>query len=128
MTKPGRKHRERGIMNSELKMEVNAKFAPTDGPIVAGNTVVMVTPPLDEDYWLARVPVSDKQAIVCFPKFGTIGIGFQHEDEDWNTNLPYSCDAVEIYDHIKENRRGAAKAKCVAAIKMVSEYAKSLKS
>ena len=115
-------------MNSELKLEVNAKFAPTDGPLIAGNAVVMITPPLDEDYWLARVQVSDDQAVVCFPKFGTIGVGFQHEDEDWNTNLPYWCDAAEIYDHIKENGRKAAREKCIQAIKMVSEYAKSLRA
>ena len=64
---------------------------------------VMITPALDEDFWLFRAPLTDKNAIVCLPKFGTIGIGFQHE-EDWNTNLPWTCDTKEIFDHIEHNR------------------------
>lgn len=50
-----------------------------------------------------RVKVSENQAVVCFPKFNTYGIGFQCE-KDWNTNLPYTCDAYEIYDHIAHNK------------------------
>jgi hypothetical protein len=65
--------------------------------------IVMVTPPIGEDYWLYRIRLSEAQAIVAFPKFGTIGIGFQVE-EDWNTNLPWTCDAREIYDHISHNK------------------------
>ena len=37
-------------------------------------------------------------------KFGTMGIGFS-EEEDWNTNLPYSCEADEIAKHIWKNRK-----------------------
>lgn len=69
-----------------------------------GDGMVMVTPPVSEDYWSYRVRLGDKQqAIIAFPKFGTIGIGFAQE-EDWNTNLPYTCASFEIFDHIKHNK------------------------
>lgn len=81
----------------------------------------MVTPNIDKDYWMMRVPVSQKQAIVCFEKFMTIGIGFQVEDADWNTNLPWLCDAEKIYDHIKVNKgqKHITRQKCIAAIKLL---------
>jgi hypothetical protein len=63
----------------------------------------MLTPAIDEDYWAYRVRLSDKQAIVGFPKFMTIGIGFAVE-EDWNTNLPYTCGTDEIAEHIAHNK------------------------
>lgn len=83
---------------------------------------VLITPPIDESFWLMRVPVSDKQAIVCFPKFGVIGIGFQHE-EDWNTNLPSSCPAVQIYNHIKHNKGddSISDASCIQAIELLQQ-------
>ncbi|HEY9367530.1 hypothetical protein [Streptomyces sp.] len=86
---------------------------------------LMITPSLGEDYWAYRVMLSDKQAIVGFPKFMTIGIGFAVEDEDWNTNLPFTCDAVEIYEHIAENKGDDAISRedCIAAIRMIQEAA-----
>jgi hypothetical protein len=63
---------------------------------------ILITPAITPDFWLYRVALTSKNAIVAFPKFGTIGIGFQNE-EDWNTNLPYTCAAEEICDHIKHN-------------------------
>jgi hypothetical protein len=80
----------------------------------------MMTPPIDEDYWLYRVRLSENQAIVGFPKFMTIGIGFADE-EDWNTNLPWTCEAAEIFDHIDHNKGddSIADEDCVAAIKMI---------
>jgi len=68
-----------------------------------GDAAAMVTPYVEEDYWAYRVQVSDTQAVVGFPKFTTVGIGFQVE-EDWNTNLPYTVDAEKICDHIWHNR------------------------
>ena len=68
-----------------------------------GGTVVMMTPPINSDYWAYRVRVADGQAVVGFGKFGTIGIGFA-EEEDWNTNLPYTGDAESIRRHIWHNR------------------------
>jgi hypothetical protein len=67
------------------------------------NVTVVVTPPIDEDYWSYRVMLSDTQAIVGFPKFGTIGIGFAVED-DWNLNFPYSVETDRIFDHISRNK------------------------
>ncbi len=63
----------------------------------------LATPPIDGSYWRYRVKLSDRQAIVGFPKFGTIGIAFQSE-EDCNTNLPFTCAADRIYRHIRVNQ------------------------
>jgi hypothetical protein len=89
--------------------------------LMAGGAI-MCTPPIDKDYWLFRVAVSEKQAIVCFPKFGTFGIGFQVE-EDWNTNLPYTCNSREIYNHIKHNKgdESITDADCLEAIRMIKQ-------
>jgi len=83
---------------------------------------IMITPAISDDYWLFRVGVSDIQGIICFPKFGTFGVGFQIE-EDWNTNLPYTCDTMEIYNHIKHNKGDAkiSDAICIDAIKMLQD-------
>lgn len=104
----------------ELQLQVNSSFVKNDHPIISGNHVVLVTPPIDENYWVMRVPLSDKQAIVCFPKFGTVGIGFQHE-EDWNTNLPYQCDACTIFNHISHNKGDDSipDEDCIKAIEML---------
>lgn len=111
-----------------MKVEINSKFLEANTEFIVNDTLVSVTPPLDGDYWLFRVRLSDKQAIVGFPKFFTIGIGFQVE-EDWNTNLPYQCEAEEIYNHIKHNKgdKRIAKQKCIEAIKAIQEQAKLLK-
>lgn len=85
-------------------VELNLNFVAQDTTLLVGGRVLLLTPPLDEAYWLMRVKVSDDQAIVCFPKFNTYGIGFQNEEADWNTNLPYTCDACEIYNHIACNK------------------------
>lgn len=68
-----------------------------------GGVVVLMTPPINSDYWAYRVRVADGQAVVGFGKFGTVGIGFAEED-DWNTNLPYTGDAESIRRHIWHNR------------------------
>ena len=83
-----------------MNVEYNSKIVPNNGKIGIG---ILITPPIDEDFWMMRVPLSEQQSIVCFPKFSTIGIGFQHE-EDWNTNLPYTCEAREIFEHIAHNK------------------------
>lgn len=48
--------------------------------------------------------VSEGQAILGFPKFTTVGIGFAVEGDDWNVNLPYTVCAECIYAHIKRNK------------------------
>lgn len=86
-----------------------------------------ITPSLGENYWSYRVMLSERQAIVGFPKFSTIGIGFAVEDEDWNTNLPYTCDAEQIYDHIEENKGddSISREDCITAIRMIQERARA---
>ena len=111
---------------SEIVVEVNGAFAEANTVFGVGDKggLCMITPPLDEDYWLFRVPVSDRQAIVGFPKFLTVGVGFQRE-EDWNTNLPYTCEAKEIFDHIEHNRGddSITEETCIAAIEAIQKAA-----
>lgn len=91
---------------TELVLE--SKYQPDQTPIfaVAGSDATLsMTPKLDEDYWAFRVKLGDTgQAVIGFPKFFTIGIGFAKEEEDWNTNLPYICDTDEILRHIMVNK------------------------
>lgn len=108
---------------SELHVEVNSRVLPKYEPVTlpSGNRVAL-TPPIDDTYWLARVPVSVDQAVVCFPKFGVIGIGFQRE-EDWNTNLPSTCSAEDIFRHIQHNLScEATEETCLAAIRLLQEW------
>lgn len=97
-----------------------------DGTVRLGSPTAMVelTPMVDEDYWTYRVVLSPTQAILGFPKFSTIGIGFA-EEEDWNTNLPYTCPAEQIYEHIEHNKGDDAitREDCLAAIRMIQEAA-----
>ena len=101
-------------------IEVNEAFVKANTEFNIGNGVVSVTPPLDDKYWVLRVPVSDNQSIIAFPKFFTYGIGFQYED-DWNTNLPYSCDTIEIFNHIAHNKGddNIPDQLCIDAIKLI---------
>jgi len=107
-----------------LTLELNSKKVEEDGifKLSSGHQVLM-TPSIDEDYWLVRVPLTENQAVVGFPKFGLIGIGFQNED-DWNTNLPSTCSAKQILDHIKHNKGddSISDEDCLEAIQMIQEY------
>ena len=109
-----------------MNVEFNERFAQANTSLrLPSGGGVMFTPPIDENYWLWRVRLSDTQAIVGFPKFMTIGIGFQRE-EDWNTNLPYTCPAGEIFDHISHNKGDDAipDSACIAAIELVQQAAR----
>jgi hypothetical protein len=64
---------------------------------------IALTPAVSEEYWSYRVGLTEAQAVIGFPKFGTIGIGFAVE-EDWNTNLPYTVPTEQIRQHIWHNR------------------------
>lgn len=108
-----------------MKLEFNTNLFELDEKYTSSmlaNGRIMITPPIDDSYWLFRVGVSDIQGIICFPKFGTFGIGFQIE-EDWNTNLPYSCDTMEIYEHIKHNKGddNIPDSVCIEAVKMLQD-------
>ena len=90
----------------------------------SGGGMLMITPPVDEDYWLYRVQVGHGQAIIGFPKFCSIGVGFAKET-DWNTNLPSTCETEKIWNHIKHNKgnKNIKRADCIAAIRMIQEAA-----
>ena len=108
-------------------IEFNARFQRASDTFCIGNTVAMITPPLNQDYWLFRVPLFKDQAIVCFPKFVTIGIGFAIEDANWNTNLPYCFSPEQIYNHIRVNKKydEISKADCIQAIAKIIEHCKA---
>lgn len=112
----------------DLVLEIKEQ-ADTTVRIPAGeNTTVLITPDIHEDYFIFRVKLSETQAILGFEKFGTVGIGFASE-EDWNTNLPYRCQAQEIFDHIKHNKGDDAIADetVLKAIRMVQAAAHRFK-
>jgi len=111
----------------KLELQINSRAINDSSRSLAG-TGVMITPSIDENFWLFRVLVSDKQAIVGFPKFGVIGVGFQHE-EDWNTNLPTGTFAIEIYDHIKHNKGDAKipRSRCIEAIMLIQKKVLDMK-
>lgn len=83
---------------------------------------VMLAPVTDEDYWAYRVRLTNRQAVIGFPKFTTIGIGFAVED-DWNTNLPYTLPAERIFNHISHNKGDDTirDEDCIEAIRMIQE-------
>lgn len=100
-------------------LTLERKTQADESAVTAG---IAITPPIDESYWAYRVRLSDTQAIVGFPKFFTVGIGFARE-EDWNTNLPYTSDAVEIFEHIRHNKGddSISDDDVLAAIEMVQD-------
>jgi hypothetical protein len=111
-----------------ILVEVNSKTVREKDPIkVPSGPTLIITPPIDEDYWLYRVQLKHGQSIVAFPKFFTIGCGFAKE-EDWNTNLPLlSCSPERLFDHIKHNKGfdDISDEECIAAIKALQEFVKS---
>lgn len=109
-----------------MKVEANQNCVDTTGNIANG--CIMTTPTIGKDYWLFRVHLYKDQYLLAFPKFTTIGIGFAKED-DWNTNLPYQCDAEEIRKHIWKNRFYSAitKTQIIEAIKALQIIAKRWK-
>lgn len=85
---------------------------------------VMFTPPIGADYWLYRVCVAEGQAVIGFPKFGLIGVGFAVED-DWNANLPLGVEPRDIADHIMHNAGSdtITRDDVIAAIKLIEAAA-----
>jgi len=108
----------------ELVLEIQARE--DEPPIVtAGGGIIMITPPISDTYWKYRVQVSEAgQAIIGFPKFSTVGIGFAIEN-DWNTNLPYTSGANKIFQHIKHNKGDHVikDSDCLTAIQMIINQA-----
>jgi hypothetical protein len=113
-------------MEEEMDLVLETRTEENGTPVVkAGGLEVAFTPPIGEDYWCYRVRLSPKQAVVGFPKFSTIGIGFAVEKADWNTNLPYNCPAEDILKHIKHNKgsRKIADRDVLTAIQMIQAAA-----
>lgn len=113
-------------MSSNLILERRSQIDTTKTVVSnEGNFSVSLTPEIGEDYWEYRVILSNKQAIIGFPKFFTIGVGFAVE-EDWNTNLPFTSGTKEIFEHIKHNRgdENISDEDIIAAITMIQEAAK----
>ena len=111
-------------------VEFNTRFQPSNDTFIIGKSVAMITPPVGQDYWLFRVRLFKDQAIIGFPKFGTIGIGFAVEDADWNTNLPYDYCPEQIYSHIKANKKydEITKEDCIQAIVLLTKHCKAFKA
>jgi hypothetical protein len=112
-----------------VKLTVERNASALSSPVLkVGNTTVLVTPAIGEDFWLLRVKVSETQALVLFPKFGVYGIGFALET-DWNTNLPSTLPAERIYAHIAHNKGDKAipKKRCLQAIEMLQAALAELK-
>lgn len=86
------------------------------------NANVLIGGTCDEEDILFKIKLHKEQALIAFPKFTTIAIGFA-EEEDWNTNLPYTSDAEEIYNHIKVNKKykEITKQNCIKAIKWLQK-------
>ena len=117
------------MKTQKLELEFRNEFKKKADSFKAGKIVIMMTPPIDEDYWIFRIKLHKDQALVGFPKFGTIGIGFAQE-EDWNTNLPYQATTKEIADHIWINRKYPQVSykiltKAVDIMRKASEYYKT---
>lgn len=108
----------------ELELERRDQANKTGVVGISETASAMISPMVDEDYWEYRVRVSDEQAVVGFPKYTTIGVGFAVEDGSWNTNLPYTLDAEYIANHIDVNRpKGLRRATVVEAIKLIQAAA-----
>jgi len=93
-------------MSAPPKMLGLERRAPKDQTVIVesgDSTVMMFGPSVGDDAWAYRVQLTDDQAVLGFPKFFTIGIGFAVETDE-NTNLPYTSDAEDIAKHIWHNR------------------------
>jgi hypothetical protein len=106
----------------ELRLETrpSATDAATTMRTPGGPTLLLGGAPKAGE-WLYRVEVGGGQAVIGFPKFDVIvGVGFERE-EDWNTNLPSSVPARDIFEHIRHNRGPATATdeEIVEAIEMV---------
>ena len=111
----------------KLILEINEKYKGLSPIIqISKDTALILTPPINKDYWAFRVKLHKDQAILAFTKFGPLcfAIGFAIEDEDWNTNLLYSNNPERIYSHILENKKydEITKEMCIEAIILIQKY------
>ena len=112
------------IMTTQPALRVERKNQSGDSGIgIVGGGLVLLTPAIDEDYWQYRVIVGEHQAVVGFPKFGLIGIGFAVEEEDWNVNLPHGTPPEKLFAHIKKNKgdKNIPDERCIEAIRLIDQ-------
>jgi hypothetical protein len=110
----------------KLVVEYKKGFEPSKDCIKVGNGIIMFTPSINSEYYIMRVVLYKNQALVAFPKFGLIGVGFAIEESNWNTNLPYQVPAERLYRHIRQNKkyRAITKAMCLEGLKLLQEACK----
>ena len=109
----------------KLVVEYKEGFQPSKDCINTGKVIIMFTPAINKDYYIMRVVLYKDQALVAFPKFGLIGVGFALES-DWNTNLPYQTSPERLYEHIKVNKkyRAITKETCIEGLKLLQAACK----
>jgi hypothetical protein len=109
----------------KLTVEYKKGFEPCKDSINTGKVLIMFTPAINQDYYIMRVVLYKDQALVAFPKFSLIGVGFAIES-DWNTNLPYQTETERLYEHIKVNKkyRAITKQTCLEGLKLLQEACK----
>ncbi len=112
-------------MNNNLILEKRGEPDKTPTYQTDKGSTLMITPAIEEDYWAYRVKLYKDQAIIGFPKFTTIGIGFAQE-EDWNTNLPYTRSPEKICDHIWDNHKykEITRRQVIEAIELIQNQAR----
>ena len=112
-------------MKKVLVVEYKKGFEPSKDTIRTNGGLIMFTPSINSEYYIMRVVLYKDQALVAFPKFGLIGIGFAIES-DWNTNLPYQVEAERLYRHIRCNKkyRAITKQTCLEGLKLLQEACK----
>jgi hypothetical protein len=105
-----------------LQLEYRDKFDGGISTYTDGRITALITPVIGEDYWVFRIKLFKDQALLAFPKFRTLGIGFALE-EDWNTNLIYLATPRTIFNHIKCNKKykEITDQECIAAIKVLQK-------
>lgn len=106
----------------KLELKTNPKQAKSAADALLPGVLLCPAEIGQDDYWIFKVELSKDQAIIAFPKFTTLGVGFLKET-DWNTNLPYTCDAEMILNHIRVNKgsKFISDADCIKAIEMIRE-------
>jgi hypothetical protein len=109
----------------KLVVEYKEGFQPSKDCIDTGKVIIMFTPAINKDYWIMRIKLYKNQALVAFPKFGLIGVGFAIES-DWNTNLPYQTSPQRLYEHIKVNKKydQLTRERCIEGLKLLQAACK----
>jgi len=105
-----------GSQGLDLALE---RRSPEPPPLAGGHPWAPGTP------WYYRVALGCGQAVIGFPKFTTIAIGFQAEPVHLDLNYSYDRGTETIFRHIYPNKGSSeiGDARCREAIRMVQEAA-----